>query len=92
MYSDTTNACDLKSQRHHPQSALYIYIYIYIYIFIRHEDRKKRKKEQLSITKIIQYMITHKQKQNYVRHFDLNTSRIMYFSELTGSLSGILVS
>ena len=58
---------------------------MYIYIFIRHEDRKKNKKkhEQLSITKRIQCMIMHKQKQNYVRHFDLNTSRIRYFSELT---------
>ena len=61
-----------------------IELYIYIYIFIRHEDRKKTNKhEQLSITNRIQCTIMHKQKQNYVRHFDLNTSRIRYFSELT---------
>ena len=60
-------------------------MYIYIYILIRHEDRKKGKKqEQLNITKRKEYMIMHKQKQNYVKHFDLHTSRIRYFSELTG--------
>ena len=51
------------------------------------DKKNKKKQEQLSITKRIQCMIMHKQKQNYVRHFDLNTSRIRYFSELTGSLS-----
>ena len=69
---------------------------LFIYIFIRHEDRQKKQKnkkqEQLSVTKRIQCMIMHKQNQNYVMHFDLNTSRIRNFSELTGSLSGILVS
>ena len=54
--------------------------------------KTEKKQEQLSITKRIQCMIMHNKKQNYVRHFDLNTSKIRYFSELTGSLSGILVS
>ena len=45
------------------------------------KTKTKNKHEQLSITKRIQCMIMHKQKQNYVRHFDLNTSRIRYFSE-----------
>ena len=47
------------------------------------KKQKKTNHEQLSITNRIQCTIMHKQKQNYVRHFDLNTSRIRYFSELT---------
>ena len=47
------------------------------------KNKTKNKQEQLSITKRIQCMIMHKQKQNYFRRFDLNTSRIRYFSELT---------
>ena len=45
--------------------------------------KTEKKQEQLSIKKRIQCMIMHKQKQNYVKHFGLNTSRIRYFSELT---------
>ena len=60
-------------------------IYIYISLFVMKTEKKqnKNKHEQLSITNRIQCTIMHKQKQNYVRHFDLNTSRIRYFSELT---------
>ena len=65
----------------------------YISLFVMKTEKKnKNKHEQLSITNRIQCTIMHKQKQHYVRHLDLNTSRIGYFSELTGSLSGILVS
>ena len=47
------------------------------------KNKNKTKHEQLSITNRIECTIMHKQKKNYVRHFDLNTSRIRYFSELT---------
>ena len=63
------------------------YIYIYLYSSWRQKKKPKNEHEQLSITNRIQCTIMHKQKQNYVRHFDLNISRIRYFSGLTWSLS-----